>query len=146
VSPPTQRSGAPPPGERPASNDPSRHYAAGPAQDNPPARPAVADVSAMDRAPFVPRQLHRRRAAAYRCPPRPDRRRDPLDPATVTTARTTTYKRLVSLVRVCDCSALRAVWVVGRRHHRGVDMATSEFLDHGRGCRARQRCAARWSR
>jgi hypothetical protein len=28
----------------------------------------------------VPAQLSRRRAASYRCPPLPDRRRDPADP------------------------------------------------------------------
>lgn len=80
MSPATQ-SGAPPPRERPASNDSSRDEAARQTQDKPPARRAVTDVSTLDYAPSaVPAALRRRRAAAWRCEPLPDgRRRDPLE-------------------------------------------------------------------
>lgn len=55
MSPPTQRSGAPPPGERPAPDDSSRRQAARQTQGNPPARHAVTDVSVFDLAGWAVR-------------------------------------------------------------------------------------------
>lgn len=55
MSPPTQRSGAPPSGERPAPDDSSRRQAARQTQGNPPARHAVTDVSAFDLAGWAVR-------------------------------------------------------------------------------------------
>ncbi|MGH4012199.1 MAG: hypothetical protein ACRDTH_29240 [Pseudonocardiaceae bacterium] len=64
---PEQRSGAPPPRERPAPDDSGRHQATRHVQDT------AASTS-------VAAPLRRRRAASYRCPPLADGRRDPLDP------------------------------------------------------------------
>jgi hypothetical protein len=75
VSPPTQQSGAPPPGERFALHDSDRCQAIKPEQDLPPSRRLAADMSTMDSAPSVPRQLRRRRAASWRCEPLPSGQR-----------------------------------------------------------------------
>jgi uncharacterized protein YfaQ (DUF2300 family) len=70
VSPPIQRSGAPPPRKRPTPKI-SRHQATDPSQPNPTVGQTASVASA-------PQQLRRRRAAAWRCEPLADGRRDPL--------------------------------------------------------------------
>jgi hypothetical protein len=55
---PVKRSGAPPPGERPASEGSSRHHAAGQSQDNAPARRAEVIAGGFAAALAGRRTLH----------------------------------------------------------------------------------------
>ncbi|MDQ3762610.1 MAG: hypothetical protein M3460_13370 [Actinomycetota bacterium] len=67
------RSGAPPPRERPATDNSGRRHAARRIHDSPPDRHAAVDGSTMDASPPVPRR-HRRRRCTDRLPRAPRQR------------------------------------------------------------------------